>query len=63
MEEFGKQYGMTIEQVKTMAGDNTDTYFREDADTKKVIDFLFDNAVLVEKKEDAEEAEAESEEK
>ena len=63
MEEFGKQYGMTIEQVKEMAGDNTDTYFREDADTKKVIDFLFENAVLVEKKEEAEEAEAESEEK
>ena len=60
MEEFGKQYGMTIDQVKEMAGDNTDTYFREDADTKKVIDFLFENAVLVEKKE---EAEAESEEK
>ena len=63
MEEFGKQYGMTIDQVKEMAGDNTDTYFREDADTKKVIDFLFENAVLVEKKEEAEEAEAESEEK
>ncbi len=52
MAEFGEQYGMTADQVKTMAGDETENYFREDAQTKKAIDFLFDNAVQVEKKEE-----------
>ena len=52
MTEFGEQYGMTIDQVKTMAGDNTENYFREDAQTKKAIDFLFENAVQVEKEEE-----------
>jgi len=50
MEDFGKQYGMTVDQVKEMAGSNTENYFREDAQTKKAIDWLFDNAVKVEKK-------------
>lgn len=53
MEEFGLQYGMTVDQVKEMAGDNTEGYFKEDAQTKKAIDLVFDNAVLVEKKEEA----------
>lgn len=59
MEEFGLQYGMTVDQVRTMAGDNTDNYFKEDALTKKAIDLIFDSAVQVEK---AEEAAEESEE-
>ncbi len=59
IKEFGDQYGMTPDQVMEMAGENTDTYFREDADTKKAIDFLFENAVLVEKKEEPEEADSE----
>ena len=46
MEDFGKQYGMTVDQVKEMAGSETENYFREDAQTKKAIDFLFDNAKL-----------------
>ena len=50
MEDFGKQYGMTVDQVKEMAGSETENYFREDAQTKKAIDWLFDNAKLVEKK-------------
>ena len=50
MEDFGKQYGMDVEQVKEMAGSETENYFREDAQTKKAIDWLFDNAKLVEKK-------------
>jgi trigger factor len=49
MKEFGEQYGMTLDQVKEMAGAETENYFKEDAQTKKAIDFLFDNAVLVEK--------------
>ena len=52
MEEFGLQYGMTVDQVKTMAGSETEGYFKEDALTKKAIDLIFDNAVLVEKKEE-----------
>ena len=57
MTEFGEQYGMTADQVRTMAGDETENYFREDAQTKKAIDFLFDNAVQVEKKEEEKEEE------
>ena len=60
MEDFGAQYGMTVDQVKTMAGADTENFFKEDALTKKAIDFLFENAVKVEKAE-AEEAEAETE--
>ena len=52
MKEFGEQYGMTVDQVKEMAGSDTENYFREDAQTKKAIDFLFENAVQVEKKEE-----------
>ena len=55
MTEFGEQYGMTVDQVKEMAGAETENYFKEDAQTKKAIDFLFENAVLTEKKEEAEE--------
>ena len=55
MKEFGEQYGMTVDQVKEMAGAETENYFKEDAQTKKAIDFLFANAVLTEKKEEAEE--------
>jgi trigger factor len=47
MKEFGEQYGMTPDQVKEMAGSDTEAYFREDAQTKKAIDFLFDNAKQV----------------
>lgn len=47
MKEFGEQYGMTADQVRDMAGSDTEAYFREDAQTKKAIDFLFDNAKQV----------------
>ncbi len=57
MEEFGLQYGMNVDQVKEMAGDNTENYFKEDAQTKKAIDLVFENAVLVDKKENEEAAE------
>ena len=50
MEDFGKQYGMDVEQVKEMAGSETENYFRVDAQTKKAIDWLFDNAKQVEAK-------------
>lgn len=44
MEEFGAQYGMTAEQVKGMAGPETENYFKEDALTKEAIELLFKNA-------------------
>ena len=44
MEDFAAQYGMTIDQVNEMAGPETENYFREDAQTKKAIDLIFDNA-------------------
>ena len=44
MAEFGAQYGMTAEQVKEMAGPDTEKYFTEDAQTKEAIDLLFKNA-------------------
>jgi len=47
MEDFGKQYGMDVDQVKEMAGSDTENYFREDAQTKKAIDWLFENAKQV----------------
>jgi trigger factor len=47
MEDFGKQYGMDVDQVKEMAGSDTEAYFREDAQTKKAIDWLYDNAKKV----------------
>jgi trigger factor len=52
MKDFGEQYGMTVDQVKEMAGAETENYFKEDAQTKKAIDFLFANAVQVEKAEE-----------
>ena len=47
MEDFGKQYGMDVDQVKEMAGSETENYFREDAQTKKAIDWLFEIAKQV----------------
>ena len=45
IKEFGEQYGMDAEQVKQMAGPETVGYFKEDAQTKKAIDLIYDNAV------------------
>lgn len=58
MKEFGEQYGMTVDDVKRMSGDETGNYFKEDALTKKAIELIFDNAVFVEKKEEPEAEEA-----
>ena len=44
MEEFGAPYGMTIDQVKEMAGPETVKYFTEDAETKEAIELLFKNS-------------------
>ena len=48
IKEFGLSYGMTPDQVKQMAGPETMGYFREDALTKKAIEFLFKNAKVTE---------------
>jgi len=63
MEEFGQQYGMDIDQVKEMAGFETEAYFREDAQTKKAIDWLFDNAKVVAAKAEKKSKKADKEEK
>ena len=36
MTEFGEQYGMTVDQVKEMAGAETENYFKEDARRKRL---------------------------
>ena len=61
MDEFAQQYGMTPDQVKEMAGSDTENYFREDAQTKKAIDYLFDNAKQVAAKKKASKKEKEEE--
>ena len=48
IKEFSEQYGMTEDQVKGMAGSDTVTYFKEDAQTKKAIDLVYDSANFVE---------------
>ena len=49
MKDFGAQYGMDVEQVRQMAGEGTDSYFKEDAQTKKAIDLIYENAKKVAK--------------
>ena len=44
IKEFGVQYGMTADQVKEMAGPETVGYFKEDAQTKKAIELIFEHA-------------------
>ena len=48
IKEFGEQYGMDVDQVKAMAGADTVKYFKEDAQTKKAIELLYDKAKKVE---------------
>lgn len=48
VQEFANQYGMTKEQALKMGGENTLAYFKEDVQTKKAIDFIYDNAKKVE---------------
>lgn len=48
LKNFADQYGMTEDQVKEMAGSDTLNYFKEDAQTKKAIDLIYDNADFVE---------------
>ena len=50
MKDFGAQYGMDVDQVKEMAGPDTENYFKEDAQTKKAIDLVFENAKFVDAK-------------
>lgn len=48
VQEFANQYGMTKEQALKMGGENTLAYFKEDVQTKKAIDLIYDNAKKVE---------------
>ena len=54
LQKFADQYGQSIEQVKKVMGEENLRFFAEDVKTRKAIDFMFDNAKLVEKKEEAE---------
>lgn len=56
IEEFAKQYGQTVEQCKKMLGEGSEHYFKADAEVKKAIDLMFSKAVIVEPKEEKEEA-------
>lgn len=58
LRKFAEQYGQTVEQVKKVMGEDNMKFFAEDVKTRKAIDFMFDNAKLVEKKEEKEEEES-----
>lgn len=58
LRKFAKQYGQTVEQVKKVMGEDNMKFFAEDVKTRKAIDFMFDNAKLVEKKEEKAEEES-----
>jgi len=57
LEEFGKQYGQSVDEVKKMLGDNI-KYFEDDVKTKKAIDLMFEKANFVEPKKEEEKEEA-----
>lgn len=54
LEEFAKNYGQTVEQVKKMIGEDNLGFFADDIKTRKAIDFMYEKAVKEPKKEDAE---------
>ena len=54
IEEFAKQYGQTVEEFKKVAGENSVRFFREDAETKKAIDTIFEAVNLVDAPEKSE---------
>lgn len=56
LQKFAEQYGQSIDQVKKVMGEENLRFFAEDVKTRKAIDFMFDNAKQVEKKEEAEES-------
>ena len=58
--DFAEQYGNTVEQVKNMIGGDT-RYFADDVQTRKAIDFIYDNAVQVEPSEEEKEEPAKEE--
>ena len=58
LRKFAEQYGQTVEQVKKVMGEDNMKFFAEDVKTRKAIDFMFDNAKLVEKKEENAEEES-----
>ena len=58
LRKFAEQYGQTVEQVKKVMGEDNMKFFAEDVKTRKAIDFMFDNAKLVEEKEEKAEEES-----
>lgn len=62
VKKFADQYGQPVDQVKKMVGEDNMKYFADDVKTRKAVDFMFDNAKLVEpKKEDKKEDKKEEE--
>jgi trigger factor len=62
VKKFADQYGQPVDQVKKMFGEDNMKYFADDVKTRKAVDFMFDNAKLVEpKKEDKKEDKKEEE--
>lgn len=51
IQDFAEQYGNTVDQVKKMINGDT-RLFADDVQTRKALDFIFDNAVQVEPKEE-----------
>lgn len=58
LEEMASQYQMEVDQLRQMLGGNTDA-LKGDLKLQKAIDFLLENAKLVEPKEETEEQEDE----
>ena len=59
MQMMADQFGMEVEQVKNLLGEENEEFLKQDIRMQKAIDFLYENAVKVPKKEEAEEAEKE----
>lgn len=54
LEEFAKNYGQTVEQVKKMIGEDNLSFFADDIKTRKAVDFMYEKAVKEPKAADAE---------
>lgn len=47
LKKFGEQYGQDVDQVKKMLGEDNIRFFKEDIQTRKAVDMMFDSAKLV----------------
>lgn len=61
MENMAKMYNMEKDKIKEILGDQNVSLMEKDLQMRKAIDFIFDNAVIKEKEETAEQENAEQE--